>query len=58
MMADRVKTLVALDGGVDRETVQAALPDGSEIQVVALVDGLEESWTALQETAVDLVVIA
>jgi pilus assembly protein CpaE len=58
MMAERVKTLVALDGGVDRETVQAALPDGSEIQVIALVDGLEESWTALQETAVDLVVVA
>jgi pilus assembly protein CpaE len=58
MMNERVKTLVALDGGVDRETVQAALPEGSDIQVVALVDGLEESWTALQETAIDLVVIA
>ena len=57
-MNERVKTLVALDGGVDRETVQAALPEGSDIQVVALVDGLEESWTALQETAIDLVVIA
>jgi pilus assembly protein CpaE len=58
MMSERVKTLVALDGGVDRETVQAALPEGSDINVVAVVDGLEESWTALQETAIDLVVIA
>jgi pilus assembly protein CpaE len=58
MMSERVKTLVALDGGVDRETVQAALPEGSDIHVVALVDGLEESWTALQETAIDLLVIA
>jgi pilus assembly protein CpaE len=58
MMTERVKTLVALDGGVDRETVQAALPEGSDIHVVALVDGLEESWTALQETAIDLLVIA
>jgi pilus assembly protein CpaE len=57
-MSERVKTLVALDAGVDRETVQTALPEGSDIQVVALVDGLEESWTALQETAIDLVVIA
>jgi pilus assembly protein CpaE len=55
---DRVKTLVALDAGVERETVEAALPEGSEIQVVAFVDGLEESWTALQETATDLLLIA
>ena len=55
---DRVKTLVALDGGVERETVEAALPEGSEIQVVAFVDGLEESWTTLQETATDLLLIA
>ena len=57
-MTERVKTLVALDGGVDRDAIEAALPDGSDIQVVALVDGLEESWTALQETATDLVVVA
>jgi pilus assembly protein CpaE len=57
-MNDHVKTLVALDGDVDRDAVEAALPEGSEIQVVALVDGLEDSWTALQETAIDLVVVA
>lgn len=57
-MADRVNTLVALDGAVDRGVIEAALPEGSDIQVVALVDGLEESWVALQETAVDLVVVA
>ena len=57
-MADRIKTLVALDGGVDRDAIQDSLPEGSDIQVVALVDGLEESWTALQETATDLVIVA
>jgi pilus assembly protein CpaE len=57
-MSGQVMTLVALDAGVDRDTVQNALPEGSDIQVVALVDGLEESWTALQETKIDLVVIA
>jgi pilus assembly protein CpaE len=57
-MSGHVMTLVALDAGVDRDTVQNALPEGSDIQVVALVDGLEESWTALQETKIDLVVIA
>ena len=57
-MAERVKTLVALDGDVDRDAIESALPDGSDIEFVALVDGLEESWTALQETATDLVVLA
>jgi pilus assembly protein CpaE len=57
-MSERVKTLVALDAGVRPESVEAALPEGSDIQVVAFVDGLEESWTTLQETATDLVVVA
>jgi pilus assembly protein CpaE len=57
-MNERVKTLVALDSGVEREAVEAALPEGSNIEVVAFVDGLEESWTTLQETATDLVVVA
>jgi pilus assembly protein CpaE len=57
-MNERVKTLVALDSGVDRETVELALPEGSDIEIVAYVDGLEESWTTLQETATDLVLVA
>jgi pilus assembly protein CpaE len=57
-VTERVKTLVALDIGIERDTVEAALPEGSEIQLVAFVDGLEESWTTLQETATDLIVVA
>jgi pilus assembly protein CpaE len=58
MMTSSVKTLVALDAGVDPELIDSALPEGSDIQIVAVVDGLEESWTALQETATDLIVVA
>jgi pilus assembly protein CpaE len=54
----QIRTLVGLDSGVARETVQAALPVESAIQIVGVVDGLEESWTTLQETATDLLVIA
>lgn len=57
-MTNRVKTLVALDAGVDPQLIESALPEGSDIQIVAVVDGLEESWTALQETATDLIVVA
>ena len=57
-MTVQIRALVAMDDGVDREVVQAALPSDSEIQVVGLVDGLEESWTTLQETPTDLLVVA
>jgi pilus assembly protein CpaE len=57
-MSDSMKALVALDADVDRDAVHAALPNDSEIHIVAVVDGLEESWTSLQETVTDVVVVA
>jgi pilus assembly protein CpaE len=57
-MNDRIKTLVAIDEGVDRRSVENSLPEGSNIDIVAIVDGLEEGWTALQDTAADLIVLA
>jgi pilus assembly protein CpaE len=57
-MSEILKTLVALDEGVDREAVQNALPVESDIQVVGLVEGLEESWSTLQSTPADLIIVA
>jgi pilus assembly protein CpaE len=57
-MSEILKTLVALDEGVDREAVQNALPVESDIQVVGLVEGLEESWSTLQATPADLIIVA
>jgi pilus assembly protein CpaE len=58
-MTDIIKTLIALDEGVDSELVRAALPEGqSDIQIVGLVHGLDETWRILQETTTDLLVIA
>jgi pilus assembly protein CpaE len=53
-----IKVLVALDAGVDRAAVENALPMGTELQVVGLVDGLEESWTTLQEVPTDVLLVA
>jgi pilus assembly protein CpaE len=53
-----IRALVALDADVDREVVQAALPSEPDIHIVGLVDGLDETWTTLQETSTDLLVIA
>jgi pilus assembly protein CpaE len=54
----RIRTLVVLDADVDRAAVEAALPVDVDIEVVGVVEGFEESWSTLQETPTDLVVVA
>jgi pilus assembly protein CpaE len=59
MTADAIKTLVALDEGVDSEAIRAALPESHpDIQIVGLVQGLDETWRILQETTTDLLVVS
>jgi pilus assembly protein CpaE len=53
-----IKTFVALDAGVDQSVVERSLPTNSSIQLIGLVEGLEDSWTSLQETPTDLLVVA
>jgi pilus assembly protein CpaE len=53
-----VRTFVAVDPSVDRALVQEALPAAGEIEILGVINGLEESWNALQEAPVDLVVVA
>ena len=57
-MQHPTRTLVSLDAGIDESTVRSALPAASDIQVVGIVRGVDESWTTLQETPTDLLVIA
>ena len=57
-MTQATRTLVAVDEGVDKEALQAILPIDPEIQIVGVIDGLEDSWTTLQETPTDLLVVA
>ena len=57
-MAARIRALVALDAGVDSNTIQSMLPDNSTIEVVGIINGLEESWRTLQETESDLLIVA
>jgi pilus assembly protein CpaE len=58
-MADAIKTLVALDEGVDSEAIRAALPENqADIQIVGLVQGLDETWRILEETTTDLLVVS
>jgi pilus assembly protein CpaE len=57
-VTELLKALVALDRGVSPEVVRSALPSGGEIDVVGMVDGLEEAWSALQSTPTDLLIVA
>src|SRR5919205_2556891 len=52
------RTLVSLDAGIDESAVRAALPATTDIQIVGIVRGVDESWTTLHETPTDLLVIA
>jgi pilus assembly protein CpaE len=53
-----IKTFVALDEGVDSTLVETALPVGSPVKVVGVVEGLDRGWSVLEETAPELLLVA
>ncbi len=58
-MADRsIRTLVSIDNGVDEAAVRAALPEHPSIQLLGFLRGVDETWTTLQDSATDLLVVA
>jgi pilus assembly protein CpaE len=57
-MTDGIRTLVALDRGVEYEPVRNALPGAPTIELVGVVEGLEESARVLEESLADLIVVA
>ena len=57
-MAAAIHALVAVESGVDTHEIQMMLPDGSAVEIVGIINGLEESWRTLQETAPDLLIVA
>ena len=56
-MAEPIRTFVVLDAGVNQEDVERALPKTEESRSSALVNGIDEAWVRLHETANDLLVI-
>jgi pilus assembly protein CpaE len=57
-MTDSIKTFVAIDTGMSRETVEQALPVDGSVELVGVVEGLDEAWLTLQEVPCDLLVVA
>jgi pilus assembly protein CpaE len=58
MSAARIKTLLALDDGLAADTIESALPVAGPIQVVGVAEGIDKSWTLLEESSPDLLVVA
>ena len=52
-MPDRIRTLVAVDAGVEAHSIQAMLEHAPGLEMVGVINGLEESWRTLQETRPD-----
>ena len=53
-----IRTFVAVDASVERSVVQEALPSSGEIEILGVINGLEESWNALQEAPIELLAVA
>jgi pilus assembly protein CpaE len=57
-MAETIKTLVAVDQDLRREDIVGALPaSAGDIEITGVVEGLDQAWKTLQETANDLLVV-
>ena len=57
-MASAIRTLVAVDTGIDTRSIEDVLPNDASIQLIGIVKGMDESWRALQDSDVDLLVVA
>jgi pilus assembly protein CpaE len=58
MNTPTIRTLVALDSGVDSHAVETAFPIGSPVHLVGVVEGFDSGWAVLEESSPDLLVVA
>jgi pilus assembly protein CpaE len=58
MSAVTIRAVVAVDSEVDRQLVQAALPQEESIDFVGALDVYEGSWSMLEDTKADVVLVA
>jgi pilus assembly protein CpaE len=53
-----IRALVAVDTGLSLRDVTDTVPNDTEIQTIGVVEGMEESWRTLQDSTVDVLVVA
>jgi pilus assembly protein CpaE len=57
-MADTLRTLVAVDRGLDVHSLANTITSDNAVSVIGIVDGLEDAWRALQDSGYDVLVVA
>jgi pilus assembly protein CpaE len=58
MAAGTITTVVVVDEDVDLRSIETAFPVGSPVQVAGVVEGIDGSWSTVQETPADVLVVA
>lgn len=53
-----LRTLVAVDHGVDLHEITATVTSDAVVSVVGIIDGLDDAWRALQDSSCDVLVVA
>ena len=57
-MTDTLRTLVAVDHGVDLHDITNTVASDGVVSVVGIIDGLDDAWRALQDSSCDVLVVA
>src|SRR4051794_39004292 len=57
-MVGTLRTLVAVDSGLDVHDITHVVTSDGAISVIGVVDGLDEAWRALQDSSCDVLVVA
>jgi pilus assembly protein CpaE len=58
MAGTPIRTLVAVDSGLNAREIADALPNDGEIQTIGVVEGMDEGWKTLQDSSVDVLIVA
>jgi pilus assembly protein CpaE len=57
-MVETLRTLVAVDNGLDTHELANIVTSDGGISVVGVVDGMDEAWRTLQDSSCDVLVVA
>lgn len=53
-----IRTVIAVDSHMRRDILESALPEDDELEIVAVLDGLDKAWKTFEDVANDLVIVA
>ena len=57
-MDQTIRALLAVDTGLDSRELSELVPTSGGVRLAGVIEGLDESWKTLQETPVDILLVA